>query len=321
MLDHAARWATPDTRLTLDTIHRFIDPDYADLSVAMRTGEDPVAVFDQLLARGQVVVHSDDAARVEVLAAQAATTGALVVADTRERVAELNAAVRDQRVAAGLVDDQPALVTDAGERVGVGDRVATRRNDYDLGVANRDAWTVTAIDDDGTLHLGGPNSSGAEGRTVPVGYATEHVELAYATTAYGAQGETVKQAHLLLSENTGAASAYVAMTRGREDNTAHLVADTIDEARRQWVEAFGRDRADLGPTHAARIATGGGCPESVPPARAPGEPGTTAGLRPSHLPGPHPSTVAAPDSGSETAPQAPHRRARRKSFNFRTGGR
>jgi len=254
VLDHAARWATPETRLTLDTIHRFIDPDYADLSVAMRTGEDPVAVFDQLLARGQVVVHSDDAARVEVLAAEAAATGALVVADTRERVTELNAAARDQRVAAGLVDDQRALVTDAGERVGVGDRVATRRNDYDLGVANRDAWTVTAIDDDGTLHLGGPNSSGAEARTVPLSYATEHVELAYATTAYGAQGETVKQAHLLLSENTGAASAYVALTRGREDNTAHLVADTIDEARRQWVEAFGRDRADLGPTHAARLA-------------------------------------------------------------------
>ena len=219
----------------------------------MRTGEDPVAVSDQLLARGQVVVHSDDAARVEVLAAEAATTGALVVADTRERVAELNAAVRDQRVAAALVNDQPALITDADERVGVGDRIATRPNDYDLGVANRDAWTVTAIDDDGTLHLGGPNSRGAEGQTMPVGYATEHVELAYASTAYGAQGETVKQAHLLLSENTGAASAYVAMTRGPPAWPPRSPPRTPTPTR-----------APTRPTRSTRtirIATGGECPE------------------------------------------------------------
>lgn len=44
------------------------------------------------------------------------------------------------------------------------------------------------------------------------------------------------------------------MTRGRERNVAHLVAETADDARRQWVQVFGRDRADLGPTHAARRA-------------------------------------------------------------------
>ena len=41
------------------------------------------------------------------------------------------------------------------------------------------------------------------------------------------------------------------MTRGRHRNTAHLVATTLDEARRQWIDTFTRDRADLGPTHAA----------------------------------------------------------------------
>ena len=82
----------------------------------------------------------------------------------------------------------------------------------------------------------------------------EHVELAYATTVHGAQGETVDQAHLLVGETTGAAAAYVGMTRGRNRNTAHLVADTLDEARAQWVEVFSRDRADLGPRHAAQTA-------------------------------------------------------------------
>ncbi|CAN5175940.1 hypothetical protein BH18ACT9_BH18ACT9_05340 [soil metagenome] len=44
------------------------------------------------------------------------------------------------------------------------------------------------------------------------------------------------------------------MTRGRENNLAHLVATNIDDARRQWDEAFSGDRADLGPGHAARRA-------------------------------------------------------------------
>jgi exodeoxyribonuclease V alpha subunit len=91
-------------------------------------------------------------------------------------------------------------------------------------------------------------------RRLPAAYAREHVELAYATTAYGAQGSTVPISHVLVGEHTGAASAYVGMTRGRERNVAHLVAETMDDARRRWVDVFGRDRADLGPSHAARLA-------------------------------------------------------------------
>lgn len=80
------------------------------------------------------------------------------------------------------------------------------------------------------------------------------MELAYATTVHGAQGETVEAAHVLIGEHTGAASAYVAMTRGRENNTAHLIAENPEDARRQWTEVFSRDRADLGPVHARRQA-------------------------------------------------------------------
>ena len=135
-------------------------------------------------------------------------------------------------------------------RLGVGDRIATRRNDRDLGVANRDTWTVTGLGADGSLTVAGRNGS----RVLPAAYVTEHVELAYATTVHGAQGETVPTAHLLLGETTGAAAAYVGMTRGRDGNVAHLVADTLDEARSQWIEVFSRDRADLGPGHAAAAA-------------------------------------------------------------------
>jgi exodeoxyribonuclease V alpha subunit len=57
-----------------------------------------------------------------------------------------------------------------------------------------------------------------------------------------------------LGEHTGAASAYVGMTRGRNANTAHLVAESLDDARTQWVDTFSRGRADLGPAHAADLA-------------------------------------------------------------------
>ena len=51
-----------------------------------------------------------------------------------------------------------------------------------------------------------------------------------------------------------AASAYVGMTRGRDTNTVHIVAESIDQARQIWVETFSRDQADLGPAVAARRA-------------------------------------------------------------------
>lgn len=80
------------------------------------------------------------------------------------------------------------------------------------------------------------------------------MELAYATTAYGVQGDTVSIAQVAVGVHTSAMSAHVGMTRGQDRNIAHLVAGSIDDARRQWVEVFGRDRADLGPTRAAQRA-------------------------------------------------------------------
>ena len=92
-------------------------------------------VFDELHRRGQVVIHASEVERSEVLATVGAG-GALVVADTRQQVAEgVHAAVRDHsRVAEGSTAE---MITDAGDRVALGDRVTTRRNDPDLQVANR----------------------------------------------------------------------------------------------------------------------------------------------------------------------------------------
>src|SRR5450631_4300856 len=257
VLDLAARWANPQPCLALETVHRFADPGYGELSLAMRTSQHPGRVFDTLLARGQICLYSSEAERTGAVAQIGAEPGGegsaepvLVIAETREQVAALNATIRDQLIAAGRLDDTRAVTTAAGERIGVGDRVATRRNDPALDVANRDTWTVTGIEPDGTLTVDG----GRGGRHLPAGYVQDHLELAYATTVYGAQGHTVAAAHLLVGEHTGAAAAYVGMTRGRETNIAHLVAGSVADARAQWISTFSRDRADLGPAHAACLA-------------------------------------------------------------------
>jgi len=265
VLDLAARWANPEACLTLEAVHRFADPAYAQLSLSMRTGapQSPGVVFDALLARGEIRIYPTPAARTQALAEIAAAAvatratgrnrhggGVLLVADTREQVAELNGHIRERLVAAGQVDDTGVVTTWAGERIGVGDQVATRRNDRGADVANRDTWTVTGLRPDGGAVVAGSRGQ----RVLPAAYIRDHVELAYASTVYGAQGSTADAAHLLVGEHTGAAGAYVAMTRGRDHNTAHLVADTLKEARDQWIEVFNRDRADLGPAHAARLA-------------------------------------------------------------------
>ena len=250
VLDHAVAHADPATVVTVETVRRFTDAGYGLLSLRMRDGYLSGEVFEALLARGQIVVHASDVERTAALARWGAA-GDLVMADTREQVADLNAAIRAQRSGfAPEASGQPKVTTSRGGVIGLGDRVATRLNDPALRVANRQTWTVSGVGRNGSVVL---HDRGRE-RVVPAQYAREHVELAYATTVHGAQGETVTRAHVALTDSTGAASAYVAMTRGRASNTAHLVAETLDDAKRQWIDAFARDRSDLGPAHARDAA-------------------------------------------------------------------
>jgi exodeoxyribonuclease V alpha subunit len=321
VLDLAIAQADPAAHLTLAGVHRFVrtdqagrsgpDLEYADLTLSMRAGESPGAVFDALAARGQIQLHPDETALQASLATTAAASfcsgdPVAVVADTREQTIALNAAIRDQLVADGRVNDTQVVTTRDGERIGAGDRIATRRNDYRLGVANRDTWTVTAVDQRGGLHVtpadvtpadvtpadvtpADVTPAGAGARVLPARYVTDYAELVYASTAHGVQGDTVTTAHLVIGIHTGAASAYVGMTRARRSNTAHLIAENLTEAREQWIAVFARDRADLGPAHAATLA-------AVEAARYAGTPifGSTMAEQRSGVRPPEPDTYRAP---------------------------
>ncbi|MDB6136900.1 MAG: TrwC9, partial [Verrucomicrobiales bacterium] len=224
--------------------------------------EDPGTVFDRLAVRGQIQLHPDDGALRTSLARTAAVSfrvreAVAVVVNTREQAADLNAAVREQLVADAHVDDVDVVTTSAGQRIGAGDRIASRRNEHDLGVANRDTWVVAAVTPAGGLVVTPAAVTSSvvtpapdQKRLLPAGYAARHVELAYASTAHGVQGETVTTAHVVVGERAGAASTYVGMSRGRTTNVAHLVGASLEEAREQWIAVFARDGADLGPGHA-----------------------------------------------------------------------
>ena len=91
-------------------------------------------MFDRLAARGQIQLHPDEAALQASLATTVAASfdgsdRVALVADTLEQTAALNAAIRDQLVADGLVDDTCVVTTRAGQRIGAGVSRAARGDD------------------------------------------------------------------------------------------------------------------------------------------------------------------------------------------------
>jgi hypothetical protein len=97
-------------------------------------------------------------------------------------------------------------------------------------VKNGDQWIVVRRFDDGSLAVRRiTNASAGKVLTLPAPYVAAHVELTYATTAHRAQGDTVDTAHALVPPETSREVLYVAMTRGRQSNTAYVCTDTRAE--------------------------------------------------------------------------------------------
>ncbi|MGO2664062.1 MobF family relaxase [Mycetocola reblochoni] len=236
-------------------VHRFTDPAYADLTLRMRDGKNPGEVFDQLAALGLVRLHaSSDEAREQI--ARYRHDGEAVTVSTNDEARTVNSSIRDERVACGEVHDTTTVDGSDGLPIGAGDLIQTRKNNTSIGVANRQQWIVQHVADDGSLSVREAGNGRKRQRTVrlPADYVTEHAHLSYAATSYGVQGTTVTGSHTLLTDQASAASVYVGMTRGRETNLLHAVAENQAEARAQFVAALERDRADRGLEDAAQRA-------------------------------------------------------------------
>ena len=245
------------SRHTVDmaTVHRFTDPEYADLTVQMRRGENPSALFDRLHALGLVVLHPS-AEDAHTAIARSARDGDAVTTATNDEARVLNASIREVRVRRGEVDDARTTFGNDGLPIGAGDVIQTRSNASRLGVANRQVWTVQQVTEDGGVWAREAAAGRAHPRNVrlPADYVTAHTHLAYAATTYGVQSATTPASHTVLSDALDGAGMYVGMTRGRQQNTVHVVAADLDDAREQFAAALQRDRADRGLATAARAA-------------------------------------------------------------------
>ncbi|WP_448235839.1 MobF family relaxase [Microbacterium paulum] len=238
-------------------VHRFTDPAYAEVTVRMRDGRNPGEVFDQIAAQGLVRLHASSNDASEHIAQQRRDREAVTVTSNDE-ARTINASIRDERVSRGEVDDYRTVSGSDGLSIGAGDLIQTRKNNAELGVANRQQWIVQHVEQDGALRVREAGDGRKRQRTLrlPAEYVAEHAHLSYAATAYGVQGATMDGSHTILTETTSAASVYVGMTRGRESNVLHIVAENEADARAQFIEAMERDRADRGLTDATERAAG-----------------------------------------------------------------
>lgn len=247
VLDMAARVTTE--HVDLDEVHRFDDPEYAKLSLNLRDRQDLPETFDRLYQRGDLRIHATTEEAQAAVAAEAATDiqqrrSVALTVPTNAAAAELNRTIQAERITIGEITahQQPATGSD-GLDIYRGDTVMTRSNNTELGVANRESFRVVSVHQDGALLLAGEDQ---RHRLIDAQYVAEHVHLGYAVTDYGNQGTTVDHGSVLLEEGMSGGGAYVGATRGREDNTLHIVAEDADEARVTFTRIMGTDRADRG---------------------------------------------------------------------------
>jgi conjugative relaxase-like TrwC/TraI family protein len=218
--------------LTLSQVVRFRDPvtgaAEGAASLALRDGDDAAIGFyidHSRLHVGSIATVTDDAYSAWS-ADRAAGKDALLLAPTRELVAELNTRARTDRLADTDTKVGREAVLADGLRASVGDIVRTRSNDrrnplsQTDWVRNGDRWTVEKVGRDGSLrvrHL-------ELGRTVTLDadYVQSATELGYAGTVHSAQGSTADTCHVVATGDETRQLAYVALTRGRLNNHMYL---------------------------------------------------------------------------------------------------
>jgi conjugative relaxase-like TrwC/TraI family protein len=212
--------------LRLTELHRFTDPAEAAASLTLREGDPSGLEFYLDHGRvhvGDVATTTEDAFNAWV-SDRAAGLDAIMIAPTRNLVAEMNARARAHRL-----NHMPALsevpLAD-GNRASVGDVIITRRNDRRLRltttdwVKNGDRWTITRIDRNGDLTVRHNRSRHTVG--LPAAYVRESTGLGYATTIHAAQGVTADTTHGLVSGQESRQQLYTMLTRGRAGNHLYL---------------------------------------------------------------------------------------------------
>jgi hypothetical protein len=212
--------------LRLTELHRFTDPAEAVASLALRDGK-PEAL-DFYLDHGRIHVGDVATTTEDVFTAwvsdRAAGLDTIMIAPTRQLVAELNRRARAHRLDHSPAASEVPLAD--GNQAYVGDVIITRANDRRLRltatdwVKNGDRWTITHVGRGGGLTVRHNKSQ----RTIrlPADYVHTSTGLGYATTIHTTQGVTADTMHGLLTGQESRQQLYTMITRGRQANHLYL---------------------------------------------------------------------------------------------------
>jgi conjugative relaxase-like TrwC/TraI family protein len=240
----------------LSEVWRMRDPDERAASQAVRNaGPKPLRRAVEWY-RSHDRLHTGDAltmahdALTHYQADLAAGKDALLMSDSWEVCDALNTRLHHQTVA----DDAPTVIGARGHHIGAGDVIITRQNDATVPVfhathtqaaadpvRNGHRWRVYAIDTKNNRIAA--RRIGDNARAAFSGdYLSQHVHHGYAVTVHASQGATAGDAltagtaHAVLSDRATRNLAYVASTRGRDENHVYLYEKTTGEADHEHTE-------------------------------------------------------------------------------------
>jgi len=171
-----------------------------------------------------------EAARRAYVVARLAGEDVLLMAYAREDCRELSRIIRDDLIHLGLVDGGRSAPLAAGAWASAGDLIVARENDHrlvtDLGhtLANGDRFVVDAVTGEGLLVRRILEDEQLAER--PVLYPAAKLattDLGYAVTGHTGQGGTVARGEAVFRGGEPREWAYVALTRGRERNSARVI--------------------------------------------------------------------------------------------------
>ena len=220
--------------LRLNELMRFADPAEGTATLALRDGQPEALGF--YLDHQRVHVGDQTTLTDKVfngwLTDRGNSLDSIMLAPTRELVAELNARARSSRLDTqtgpdGAGRSGPVVRLADGNHASVGDLIITRVNDRRLRVSasdwvkNGDRWQVTDITDSGAIrarHM----RSGLSVR-LPAAYVATSTELGYASTVHTAQGVSADTMHGLATGAETRQQLYTMTTRGRTANHIYLV--------------------------------------------------------------------------------------------------
>ena len=214
---------------TLKEIRRFVAQWERDASVRLRDGDmNAVATYaTHGRIRGADEESAYDQAATGYLADLLLGKTVLLLAGSNQEAAELASRVQEKLIKLGKVG-APHIPLSDGNHAGRGDILRARQNTkieaHGQPLTNRDTIRVEGwAGPDVFVRRQKLDGTWTERFTVPWSYLETDAELDYAGNVHVAEGRTVQVGRLFFSPSLSRAHAYVGMTRGTEENIAHVV--------------------------------------------------------------------------------------------------